>query len=530
MSRKKYAVAAGHVETARAAAQILEQGGNAYDAILAAFLMATVSEPVLSSLGGGGFLLARTKEGKNLLYDFFTQTPLRKLPEKEVEFYPIMADFGETQQEFHIGAGTIATPGCVKGIFKIHRDLGKMPLTEIARPAIEFGRQGIVVNKYQSFIFDIIEAIYKAGEESYRIFRSQQEEGKLKREGEILSMKDLAEAIELIVREGEDVFYRGEIAQKIVRLSQEKGGHLTEDDLRKYQVIVRKPLEIDYRGAKFLTNSPPSAGGILIGFALDILERTDFKQLKFGSFSHLNNLILAMEATARARLEKLNGRLYEEDIVSQFLNKKLVQLYFEKIFGSRMKSGGTTHMSVIDGEGNIASLTTTNGEGSSYIIPGTGIMLNNMLGEEDLNPEGFHKWKENRRISSMASPSVLWQKDKVVALGSAGSNRIRTAILETVVNLLDFGMNIKEAVNSPRLHWEKDHLYIEEGFSSDVVARLQSLYPQNTLFSGKNLYFGGVNAVEYNLAKESFSGSGDCRRQGVAIVEGKVIESEECRL
>ncbi len=524
MSGKKYAVSAGHIETAKSAQKILENGGNAYDAILASFLTASVVEPVLSSLGGGGFLTAKTKDESILIYDFFTQTPLKK-KRNNIEFFPIIADFGEVKQEFHIGAGSIATPGGVKGLIKIHKDLGIMPLKEIAAPAIDLAKKGIRVNAYQSFIFDIIGEIYKAGEESFQIFKSHKKEGYLKREGEILKMSDLANAIEQIVAEGDDVFYKGEIAQKIVKLSEERGGYLTMDDLKNYEVIIRKPLKIKYRQNYLLTNPPVSAGGILISFALKLLEKIDLKKIKYGSAEFLENMILTMKATDKARIDKLNGNLEEKGIENKFLDKDLIDLYFKEVFGQRSKFGGTTHISVIDEDENMASMTVTNGEGSSYMIPGTGIMLNNMLGEEDLNPNGFHNWQENQRISSMVSPSILFNDKMDLVIGSAGSNRIRTAILQTIVNICDYEKSINEAINGPRLHFEGDVLNIEKGFDKKGMEKILEKYKDANVFSQKNLFFGGVNAVGYDKERKEFFGSGDCRRQGVAIINGKIIES-----
>jgi gamma-glutamyltranspeptidase/glutathione hydrolase len=185
-------------------------------------------------------------------------------------------------------------------------------------------------------------------------------------------------------------------------------------------------------------------------------------------------------------------------------------------------SRGTTHISVADAAGNIASLTVSNGEGCSYVLPGTGIMLNNMLGEEDLNPGGFHQWKEGSRLASMMSPAVAELADGTrYALGSGGANRIRSAITQVLINLLDFGMSLEQAVAAPRIHLEGDMLSIEAGLGDEAMQALESSAPRTHLWPEKNLFFGGVHAVSVTPAGE-FHGAGDPRRGGeVAFARGR---------
>jgi gamma-glutamyltranspeptidase/glutathione hydrolase len=182
---------------------------------------------------------------------------------------------------------------------------------------------------------------------------------------------------------------------------------------------------------------------------------------------------------------------------------------------------GTTHLSVADADGNVASLTVSNGEGSAYVLPDTGIMLNNMLGEEDLNPAGFNAWPRSQRLASMMSPAVLTLPDGgQLALGSGGSNRIRSAILQVMVNLLDFDMTLEQAVTAPRLHLEHDHFSIEEGFPPEVVGELCRQWPDHHVWPPGNLFFGGVQAV-HRLADGTFQGAGDPRRGGaVSLARG----------
>ena len=198
----KGAIAAGHVETARAAAAILAEGGNAFDAVLAGLCAACVAEPVLISLGGGGFLLARRAGGEAVLYDFFAQTPKVRRAAAEVDFFPIVADFGTAQQEFHIGKGSIATPGTVKGLFRVHRDLGSMPMARIVEPAADLARNGVRVDRLLAYIFRIVGKIYSSNAACRAVFGSREHPGDLMGEGEVFTLPAFADTLEALAREG----------------------------------------------------------------------------------------------------------------------------------------------------------------------------------------------------------------------------------------------------------------------------------------------------------------------------------------
>ena len=295
---------------------------------------------------------------------------------------------------------------------------------------------------------------------------------------------------------------------------QERGGYLTLEDLNNYQVIEREPLVINYRGNTFLTNPPPSSGGILIAFALELLSKVDLANIGFGTSRHLQTLAEVMRLTNEARKDGYNNNLYQKDVIERFLSAEHIAQYEQKLTETVNKWGSTTHISVIDDEGNAASVTTTHGEGSSYVIPGTGIMLNDMLGEEDLNPPGFHQWQENVRISSMMAPTIVLKNNQPeIVLGSGGSNRIRTAILQVISNIVDFKMPVDVAVSSPRVHWENSVFYLEPGFSESAVKALNSDNNQLVLWKKKNMFFGGVHTV-METTPGIIAGAGDRRRNG----------------
>ena len=508
------AVAAGHNKTAEAAAIILENGGNAFDAIIAAQFAACVAEPVLSSLGGGAALIAKPQNSNPRVYDFFVSTPQQRFADQE-QFFPITADFGTTEQEFHIGLGAAATPGLVKGLFAIHRDLATMPMGELLQPAITLARQGVTVNAMQAYIFSIVAPIYLQDSSSREIFCKSQNDNQLLENGDKLFQSDLANTLERLAVEGEALFYEGELAYEIETQCKQQGGHLRRADLEHYRVETRTPLQLNYHQHRIWSNPPPSSGGTLIEFALAILRQHQFSEQPWGNSEHLSALAHTMATTQHARLmEKVDGsdaqqlrNLLSDDCIARY------QALFQKRFLARR---GTTHISVIDHDLNVASMTASNGEGCGYIIPGTGVMLNNMLGEQDLNPFGFQRWPFKQRLSTMMAPSIIETPAKgVIALGSGGSNRLRTAILQTIINIADFKMGLDDAVEAPRMHFEDEVLHLENGFSEQPLTALEKDFSCQR-WQERNLYFGGVHAVSH--AAGEFTAKGDPRRDGHAIV------------
>jgi gamma-glutamyltranspeptidase/glutathione hydrolase len=508
-------IAAGHPKTAEAGQIVFALGGNAFDAAIAAVLTAFVVESTLTSPGGGGFLLAHTQDNKNYLFDFFCQTPRSKKLSREVDFYPVAINFGGEVQAFHIGLGSIATPGNLAGVFLAHQKLGRLPFSVVAEPAIHCAENGFILSQFNTFTWQLLEPILLALPESRKIYAS---EGKLLAAGEICYLKDFANILREICQRGIDTFYRGEIAHQVAR-DLAKGGYLKLEDLTSYQVAIRQPLKIHYRGYELITNPPPSSGGALIAFALKLLEGCDFTNIEFGSQQHWEILARAMYLTNQARSGHYDTRLYQSNIIDDFLADNLIQDYQSQLTDCANKWGSTTHISVLDELGNAASITTSNGEGSSYVIPDTGIMLNNMLGEADLNPLGFHTWNCDCRISSMMSPTIVLKEGKPeIVLGSGGSNRIRTAILQVICNLLDFHLTLEKAVASSRIHWENNVFSVEPIPQPEILDRL-NLPPSSKIvaWAELNMFFGGVHTVR-NAGNGRLEGAGDPRRAGVVIV------------
>jgi gamma-glutamyltranspeptidase/glutathione hydrolase len=483
-------VATGHEQTSAAAVEVLAAGGNAFDAAIGALCAACVCEPLLTSLGGGGFLLAQPAGEPPVVFDFFVHTPGTRKHESELDFYPILADFGAATQEFHIGLGSMAVPGVAAGVFTVHRAFGSLPMAEIMAPAIRLAREGVVISDFQNYVSNILLAILNVTPQAMRLVATDEAPDRVAEAGERVFAPDLADTFEALVREGPDWFYRGEPAQQLARDCAERGGMLSLDDLAAYRVITRQAVRANSHGASFAFNAPPSQGGTLVAHALAMLDPVDLEHDDWGSPRHVLAMVSAIRAANLKRRE-----------LDQF-------------------SRGTTHQSVADEHGNLVSLTTSNGEGCAHVMPGTGVMMNNMLGEEDLSPGGFHRWTPDRRLASMMCPTVATLADgSSVALGTGGSNRIRSAVLQVLVNMFGLGMPLQHAVASPRLHLEGGHLSLEAGYPQAAVDALQQEYPDHRIWPEPNMFFGGVHAVE-RLENGEFRGMGDPRRGG-AVAENK---------
>ena len=497
----KGVAAAGHAVTARAATEVMAEGGNAFDAACAAMMTACVCEPVLASPGGGGFLMAQTPDGQATLYDFFAQTPKHKRPPDDIEFKAIQADFGPATQEFHIGAGASATPGFVPGLFAVHGDLGRLPMSKVAAPAIRAAREGVKTEPVHAYIYTVVAPIIQATQPSRELFAPK---GALPETGDVHANPDLAKTYQALAAEGPDYFVDGKAGQAIIAQARDHGGHLTIDDLRGYTVARRKPLTWTHREHRLSLNAAPAASGPLIALALAIAE-TEAPSPDPVTIAR----IMGRVNTARPELlDQLT-----EDVAPETIAAEIARLA-----GHAPSYRGTTHISVIDGEGNAASVSISNGEGNGHIVDGCGFMLNNMLGEEDLHPGGFHAWTPDTRLSSMMAPAIITAPDgALVALGTGGSNRIRSAIFQVALNLIDRRMAIDEAVSAPRLHVEKCGTVSFEDLLNPVDRdALLAAFPQAHPWPERNLLFGGAHAAA-RQADALLPGAGDPRRGGVSL-------------
>ena len=486
----KAIVATGHPLVSGAAVEILKKGGNAFDAAVGAGFAGAVAEQTLTSLGGGGFLLARTNQGEEVLFDFFTDTPGRGLTNNDLDphFFPVTIHFPGSDQDFNIGLGSVAVPGNLKGFLHVHKRLGRLPLEEILQPAILLASEGLELNDWQGYFLNLLEPIVTHSPVGRKLYTL---DGACAKQGDHITNPEIADFLSQLPKDQGENFYNGDLAKTIGKDMQAGQGLLTAADLAAYKVIERTPLAIGYRDYTLLTNPHPSMGGSLIGLALSLLETQDMS-IKYHSPAHVLQSAKLMTEVERLREQGINAQSMEKS------GEKLRQF-----------SRGTTHISVADAEGNVASMTCSNGEGSGYFVPGTGVMLNNMMGEDDLHPEGFHSSPPGQRVSSMMSPSLLLKNNEVaMVIGSGGSKRIRTAITQVISSIVDFGIPVQQAVEAARIHWDGSIMQVEPGLPQESLDALQQHWPVN-IWSAIDVYFGGAHTVLPDIA-----GGGDPRRGG----------------
>jgi gamma-glutamyltranspeptidase/glutathione hydrolase len=518
----KGAIAAGHPLTADAGARVLAEGGNAVDACVAAGFASWVAESPLTGPGGGGFMLVhRARDQTTRLIDFFVTVPGLGLDGHErAAMETVDVDFTpESSQVFHIGAASCAVPGTVAGLEAAHRAYGSLPWRTLAEPAIELARDGVELSRPQAYLHAILDLILRHTDEGRRIYGPA---GERLVAGDCLRMPDLAGTIERLAERGAAELYGGELGGALVEHVRDGGGEITERDLAEYRVVRRRPVRAGYRGHELASNPPPSTGGILIGYGLRLLDLlgTDGPP---GSADAIAALVEVMREQTRARSgafarELYRGglarRLYDPPALEQAVRRVRVR---ERGLAEPAPPGGTTHISVVDARGNAASLSVTTGSGSGVIVPGTGIHVNNMLGEFDLSVAGGSTSPGARFTSMMAPSVVLRERRPRLVVGSAGSLRLRGAILQTIVNVVGHGLPVEDAIARPRIHVEEPHVHCEGGADPAELDRLEAHGYELVRWRRRNLYFGGVSAVEV-LDDGSLAAAGDPRRGGAGVV------------
>lgn len=497
-------VAAGHPLTAEAGARVLRAGGNAVDAAVGAVLMSFVAESMLTGPGAGGFMLVHTPQGEDRLLDFFVAAPGRGADgRRPAALQPIEVVFSEDAvQVFNVGPSSCGAYGTPAGLALALERFGTVELGALVGEPARAAREGVPLTPMQAYLHQILGPILATTEEGRAIYEPR---GRPLRAGERLCQPELADLLERLGAEGPGFLYRGETARRISEWVLDRGGLLTEEDLASYVPVERTPAEAAYRGRRILTNPPPSSGGILIAYALGLLER-------LGRPADARSFVEVTAHANLARTEEFLTGLHTEGYLERFLAA-------EALDHEAARLGSTTHISVLDAEGGCASVTCSNGSGSGVVVPGTGVHLNNMLGEQDLNPLGYHRHEPGRRVPSMMAPTVVLNGGvPEMALGSAGSNRIRSAIIQTVMGVVDLGLAAEEAVSRPRVHLEGDVVEAEPGVDEPALAALEADGWEVRRWHERNLYFGGVQAVARDPGTGELSGMGDPRRGGAAVV------------
>lgn len=476
----KGVIAAGHTLTAQAGADVLRDGGNAIDAAIAALAMACVAEPVLCSPGGGGFAMVRDGSTAEVsIIDFFPHTPMAKRRDGEELVQEIHADFGTATQAFHIGPGTTASPGFFAGVRALHQRGATRSLAELFDPAIDAATQGVMITPFQHHLGTVVRPIVTASPATAALYAPG---GNVLPAGHRFTNPGLAEAFSVMAADG---FADSEVGAALLAL-QADGGHLTSADLAAYEPIQRTPIRVRFGDATINLNPPPAAGGTLIQHSLERIDRAEPP-----------TIAAAFAATDEARRAR---RIDDAGDPHGFRQR------------------GTTHVSVIDGDGRACAVTTSNGSGNGEVAGRFGFMPNNILGEEDVNPSGTSNWPTGTRLSSGMSPTIIEHDDLGLSvLGSGGSNRIRTAIAQVITHLCLGEDELHDAITAPRLHVENGHLDFEDLLDPDDRATLTRQFPDHRAWPEPNLFYGGVHAVRVD-GNGTYAGAGDARRDGVAIV------------
>jgi len=478
-------VAAGHPKVVAAAHEILAAGGSAVDAVVAGGLTAAVAEPCLTSLAGGGFALVRTAAGEEVLVDFFVATPGLGRPGRPTpHFDEVEVQFEAARQTFHCGPGSIAVPGCLPGYRHLHERFGRLPLSAVVAPAARLAATGVELAPRQAGIVALLERILLRTPAGRALFAPT---GRLLGAGDLLRNPDLAGVLAALGAGEEIDFASGPVAAALLATTADEG-LVTVEDLAAYRVVERHPLEVGWRGRRVLTNPAPSFGGTLVAAALRRLEHLDAPP---GHPAWVDALVGVTAEVDAHRSAILAGA----DPVAT---------------GRPASARGTTHISVWDGAGGAASMTTSNGECSGDVLPGTGILANNVLGEEDLHPDGFHAAPPGVRVASMMSPTIVVGADgrTEVVVGSGGSKRIRSTIVQVLANVLVHGLDPRAAVDAPRAHWDGDHTEVEPGLPAPALETLAARGPVNA-WPGPSVYFGGAHLVVPGV-----DAAGDPRRDG----------------
>jgi gamma-glutamyltranspeptidase/glutathione hydrolase len=489
----KGAVAGGHVLTARAGAQVLEAGGNAVDAAVGAALVSWVAESPLTGPGAGGFMLVhRARDKSTRVFDHFVAIPglgdgraLGGMDHVDVDFS------GGSTQRFHIGAASCAIPGAALGLETAHRAFGRLPWRELFQPAIELARGGVRLNEGQAYLHRILDLILRHTPEATAIYEL---DGRALAVGDTLVQRDLAGTLERLAENGAQELYTGELGARTVEHIRARGGCFTQRDLNEYRVIRRRPVRARFCGEEFYSNPPPSRGGVLIAYGLPLLE-----ELGVGEPGKAE----AIDALARVMREQLQAP------GGRGLLRALE-------LGGAVVTRGTTHISVVDGRGNAVALTASTGAGSGIVVPGTGIHMNNMIGEFDI----ARKPPPGKRLSSGMSPSlVLRGGTPHLVVGSAGSLRLRGAVLQVVANVVGHGLPVGDALDRPRVHLdEAEVLHCEGGHDPAELDKLERMGWNVARWRNRNLFFGGAAAV--TLKDGDLAAAGDPRRGGAGVVVG----------
>jgi gamma-glutamyltranspeptidase / glutathione hydrolase len=510
--------------------ETLKQGGNAVDAAVATAFALAVTWPSAGNIGGGGFMVYHGDDGHATTFDFREKAPLAATEEMYLGL-----DGRVVNNSNHIGILAVGVPGTVAGLYKAHQELGSLPWEDLVAPAVALARDGIPIN-YS------LETGFARSANRFRQYPSSEQkflkaDGSLYELGETWIQPDLANTLSLIQDNGRDGFYKGENAKKLADFMTANGGLITEEDLEIYQAVEREPIRGTYRGYDIVSMPPPSSGGVAMVEMLNMLEGYDLAAMGHNSADYLHVLTEVMRRSYADRAEHLGDPDFNESMpLTRLMDKDYAATLRESIdmdkksdsspieFAQAYESEETTHFSVVDKDGNMVSMTYTLefGYGSAIVAEGGGYLLNNELGDFNAVP-GLTDMRGNigtapnlvepqkRPLSSM-TPTIVAQDGKpVFATGSPGGKTIINTTMQTILNVIDHGFNIAEAIEAGRIHhqWLPDFTSIESNaFSADTL-RLYEAKGHQTRERGSQ---GAAMGVYHDREAGLFEGAADSRR------------------
>jgi gamma-glutamyltranspeptidase/glutathione hydrolase len=487
-------VAASDGQASAVGVAVLRRGGSAVDAAVATAFALAVVHPTAGNIGGGGFLLFRGASGEAVAYDFREKAPAAATPTM------FLKDGRYDSDRHHESVLSVGVPGTVAGLHLAWREHGTLPWASLVAPAIALARDGFVVSDWLARNLAGVRADFGRSPATVAQFTRA---GTPYAAGDVLKQPDLARTLERIAANGPAGFYEGETARLLVAEMKARNGLVTEADLRAYAAQKRTPVRGTYRGYEILSMPPPSSGGIALLEMLNILESDDLSASGFGSAATLHLMAEAMRRAYADRARFVGDPDFNADIpVGRLVSKEYARALRKTIPRDRAsvsapdrfewpaESQDTTHLSVVDRDRNAVALTYTleDDYGSKYVVPGAGFLLNNEMGDFNAGPgltdaAGLVGTPANlaepgKRMTSSMTPTIVLKDGRFfMALGAAGGRRIINTVLQVLVNVIDFGMNVRAAVEAPRIHhqWLPDEIVVEtNGFSPDTLALLRS--------------------------------------------------------
>jgi len=518
--------------------QILKDGGNAVDAGVAVGFALAVTYPFAGNIGGGGFMVLHLKDGKNTTIDFREKAPLsahkNMYLNEQGDYVPALSQNGVT---------SAGVPGSVAGLIFALKKYGTLPLSKVIQPAIDLAKNGWVLDDRSTESFKKTLPKFLLYPSTAKIFSKN---GKAFDEGDVFIQKDLAWTLEQIKKEGKDGFYKGKVAELLVKQITSDGGYITLRDLEKYKPVEREPIFGTYRGYKIVSMPPPSSGGVALVELLNILENFTFKKNDWGSSTYINRLVETMKYVYADRTYHLGDEDFYPVPRKKLLSKKYAKTIFNKLTTiakpsteistgipiENKESMETTHYSIYDKEGNAVSVTTTlnSGFGSKIVVERAGFLLNNEMDDFSAKPGEPNQFgllgseankiePEKRMLSSMTPTIVLKNNKPFMIIGSPGGSTIITTVLQVILNVVDFKMNIQEAVNAPRFHhqWFPDKIFFER-FAINNDTKIKLIEMDYKLANMRDTFriLGIAEGIIINLDDKFVFGAADPRGSGTA--------------